>query len=186
MVTIVVWSAQTLNSQSNQPANYKGPDGFINLKVYKSFLKVSNFKKKKKVVFFVGLGKIFAIGYLTLSNPNGFLSFLALHAGDKQNRSQESKLRAQRHLAAVLLGRKGWASISQPWLSQCSHHNLMKFWDFKHSWIELTDSSFNWKSNIYFWFSITTPNLQFLNHIRQWSEGGNDGEKTSLILLFSH
>ena len=108
MVTIVVWSAQTLNSQSNQPANYKGPDGFINLKVYKSFLKVSNFKKKKKkVVFFVGLGKMFAIGYLTLPNPNSLLSFLALHAGDKQNRGQESKLRAQRRLAAVLLGREG-------------------------------------------------------------------------------
>ena len=79
-----------------------------------------------------------------------------------------------------------YSVLPQPWLSHCSHHNLMKFWDFKHSWTGLTDSSFNWKSNIYFWFSITTPNLQFLNHIQQWSGGGNDGEKTSLILLFSH
>ena len=93
-----------MNSQSNQPANYKAPDGFINLKVYKSFLK---FSKKKKVVFFVGLRKMFAIEYLSPPNPNSFLSFLALHAGDKQNRDQESKLRAERHLAAVLLGREG-------------------------------------------------------------------------------
>ena len=120
---------------------------------------------------------MFAIEYLSPPNPNSFLSFLALHAGDKQNRGQESKLRAQRRLAAVLLGREGWASISQPWLSHCSHHNLMKFWDFKHSWTGLTDSSFNWKSNIYFWFSITTPNLQFLNHIQHWPERENDGER---------
>ena len=50
---------------------------------------------------------MFAIEYLTLPNPNSFLSFLALHAGDAQNRGQENKLRAQRHLAAVLLGREG-------------------------------------------------------------------------------
>ena len=45
--------------------------------------------------------------YLSPPNPNSFLSFLALHAGDAQNRGQENKLRAQRHLAAVLLGREG-------------------------------------------------------------------------------
>ena len=50
---------------------------------------------------------MFAIEYLTLPNPNSFLSFLALHAGDEQNRGQENKLRAQCHLAAVLLGREG-------------------------------------------------------------------------------
>ena len=107
MVTIVVWSVQTLNSQSNQPANYEAPDGFINLKVHKSSLKVSNFFFFLRVAFFVGLGKIFAIGYLSPTNPNSFLSFLALHAGDKQDRGQENKFRAQRHLAAVLLRREG-------------------------------------------------------------------------------
>ena len=50
---------------------------------------------------------MFAIEYLTLPNPNSFLSFLALHAGDEQNRGQENKLRAQSHLAAVLLEREG-------------------------------------------------------------------------------
>ena len=54
---------------------------------------------------------MFAIEYLSPSNPNSFLSFLALHAGDEQNRGHENKLRAQCHLAAVLLGREGWASI---------------------------------------------------------------------------
>ena len=49
---------------------------------------------------------MFAIGYLTLPNPNSLLSFLALHAGDKQNRGQENKLRAQRRLAAVWWGEK--------------------------------------------------------------------------------
>ena len=48
-----------------------------------------------------------AIEYLSPPNPNSFLSFLALHAGDVQNRGQENKLRAQRHLAAILLGREG-------------------------------------------------------------------------------
>ena len=56
----------------------------------------------------MGLGKTFAIGYLSTPNPNSFLSFLALHAGDKQDRGQENKFRAQRHLAAVLLRREGW------------------------------------------------------------------------------
>ena len=55
----------------------------------------------------MGLGKFFDIVYLSPPNPNSFLSFLALHAGDAQNRGQENKLRAQRHLAAVLLGREG-------------------------------------------------------------------------------
>ena len=53
VVTIVVQSVQTLNSQSNQPANYKAPDGFINLKVHKSFFTVS--KKRKKNCFLCGI-----------------------------------------------------------------------------------------------------------------------------------
>ena len=55
----------------------------------------------------MGLGKFFDIVYLSPPNPNSFLSFLALHAGDVQNRGQENKLRAQSHLAAVLLEREG-------------------------------------------------------------------------------
>jgi len=50
---------------------------------------------------------MFAIDYLSPPNPNSYLSFPALYAGDKQNRGQESKLRAQCHLAAVSLGREG-------------------------------------------------------------------------------
>ena len=70
---------------SKQPAcTYEAPDGSINLKVHKSFLKVS--KKKKRVIFFVVLGDIYAIGYLSPPNPNSFSSLLALHAGDKQDR----------------------------------------------------------------------------------------------------
>ena len=42
----MVWSVQTLNSQSNQPANYEAPGGFINPKVHKSVLKISNLKEK--------------------------------------------------------------------------------------------------------------------------------------------
>ena len=103
----MVWSVQTLNSQSNRPGNYEASDGFINMKVHKSFLKISKEKKGRRFVFFVGLGKFFDIVYLSPPNPNSFLSFLALHAGDAQNRGQENKLRAQRHLAAVLLGREG-------------------------------------------------------------------------------
>ena len=59
VVTIVVWSVQTLNSQSNRPGNYEASDGFINMKVHKSFLKISKRKKRKKVCFLCGIGEIF-------------------------------------------------------------------------------------------------------------------------------
>ena len=81
-------ASPNLNSESTQPVNYEAPGGFISLKIHKSFPKVS--KKKKGVIFFVGLGEIYAIGYLSPSNPNSFSSFLALHAGDKQDRGQEN------------------------------------------------------------------------------------------------
>ena len=82
MVTIVVWSAQTLSSQINQPANYEAPDGFINLKVHKSFLTVSNFFVENGS-FLCGVGENFCHWVSEPPNPNSFLSFLALSAGDK-------------------------------------------------------------------------------------------------------
>lgn len=49
---------------SKQPV-CKAPDGFITLKVHKSFFKVSNFKKRLFSLWDRGVGGIFAIGYLT-------------------------------------------------------------------------------------------------------------------------
>ena len=104
MVAVVVWSVQTFNSQSSKPANYEAPDGFINLKIRKSSLKLS--KKKKKFVFFVGLGKIFAIGYLSPPNPNSFLSFPAPHAGDKTGQWPREQAQSTASSGSCLPGKR--------------------------------------------------------------------------------
>ena len=60
MVAVVVWSVQTFNSQSSKPANYEAPDGFINLKIRKSSLKLS--KKKKSLFSLWDWGKFLPLG----------------------------------------------------------------------------------------------------------------------------
>ena len=86
MVVVVACLIQILNCPSNQPANSKVPDGFINWKIPKFSLKVF------RVVFFfvfvfpvflfkviflrLGRGPNFAIRYLTHKTLTTFLALL--------------------------------------------------------------------------------------------------------------